>query len=570
MFKFKGELHKKITRLTFLIVVLPLLLLGSYSYIKSSQIIKSRISDSNLKTVEQTGQRIENVLNQIHQNSLDMIRDQTVRQYLNMEEENISDKFLDEAFELSTYLTDLTHFKDNIYSISLDGNNGIKLDSKNSYYEFTEQDKSILMELNGGATWSYETLGHFNGSKIEVVSLSRMLKDYKNLSCDLGFFRINVKRSVLTDMLGDQTAEKDYFYLIDNNSRVIATNNDSSNDVIKRLSLTNSKKKSGYFESDDELVTYYKFDKVDWILVHKIPIASLVKDNKIILKYTLGSIIICVIVIELLMSLVYLRIFEPLKQVRKIMREVENENFDITMDVKGDDEIALVGESLNQMSQRLKVVKTQVYESTIKQRESELKALQAQINPHFLYNTLDTIYWMALGESAEQTSELVHALSSMFRLSLNDGKGETTVEEEMMHLENYIYILTVRYGETIDFSVETSKEVLSLKVIKQVIQPLVENAVYHGIEKNGGTGSIRIKAYVKNNSLIYEIIDDGIGVDAESLNACLNSDHTSDNIFAIQNVNERIKLYSGNEYGIKYDNEVVVGTRVIVRQRMII
>ena len=212
-----------------------------------------------------------------------------------------------------------------------------------------------------------------------------------------------------------------------------------------------------------------------------------------------------------------------------------------------------------------KLIKENEKEQELK-RKSDLDALQAQINPHFLYNTLDTIYWMARMEKAFETSSLIEALAKLFRLSLNKGNEFTTVKYEVEHLKNYIIIQKKRYEDMINFSFNVPDELLGCKVIKMALQPLVENAICHGIEKKGEKGKIDITIEKKNNQLLYTITDDGIGADEKEINELLQNGGDSNRGLGIKNINDRIRLYFGEEYGLKFFSSPGMKTRVIVNQ----
>ena len=256
----------------------------------------------------------------------------------------------------------------------------------------------------------------------------------------------------------------------------------------------------------------------------------------------------------------------PLGSLRDAMACFEKGQFDTSLVIRGHDEISLVSQSFNQMVERFKDLMDQVYISTIKQKDAELKALQNQINPHFLYNTLDTIYWMSLMEKGDKTARLIQALGNLFRLSLNSGDRFTTVEREIQHLESYLIIQNERYDDTVDFNIQMDDHLKDYKVLKLILQPLVENALYHGIEPKGEKGTITLKIFEENDTLVYSLNDDGIGADQERVNALING---TDSVgqskgFALKNVNDRIKLHHGSRFGIEFHSIRGNGSTVIV------
>jgi two-component system sensor histidine kinase YesM len=327
---------------------------------------------------------------------------------------------------------------------------------------------------------------------------------------------------------------------------------------------------SGYFNSvisdHDFLVTYVNLSRPGWRLINLVPLDQLSNDTKVIQSITIVGILISLGLCLLLLVFFSLKFLSPLKQLRRYMKYIENENFDVSINVKGNDEIALLGKSFNKMSKKLNELINEVYAVQIKQKEAELKALQAQINPHFLYNTLDTIYWMCRMEKAFDSSNLVQALSKLFRLSLNSGNEFTTVRNEIDHLNNYIIIQEKRFEDLIKFKISVADEVLDCMVVKLVLQPLVENAIHHGIEKKGTEGRVEVSIFKEGDNVIYVIQDDGVGADEDELNSLLEKVENDNRGFGIKNVNDRIKLYFGNSYGIKFSSAYGTGTTVTVTQ----
>jgi len=236
------------------------------------------------------------------------------------------------------------------------------------------------------------------------------------------------------------------------------------------------------------------------------------------------------------------------------MSQVEGENFKAHITVSGNDEITQLGMSFNKMLMRLQELISEVYTAQINKKEAELKAFQAQINPHFLYNTLDTIYWMSRMEKAYETSELVQALSKLFRLSLNSGREITTVRDEVEHLRHYVVIQQKRYEDMIDFQISVEEETLDVHTVKLVLQPFVENAIVHGIEKKGDSGTIRVEIKRESDDLVFYIYDSGDGVNLEDIGRLLEQYGENNKGFAVKNINDRIQLYFGTQYGIEFMN----------------
>ncbi|MCA2000875.1 MAG: sensor histidine kinase, partial [Chloroflexi bacterium] len=215
----------------------------------------------------------------------------------------------------------------------------------------------------------------------------------------------------------------------------------------------------------------------------------------------------------------------------------------------------------------------ELLDSKIKEQEelkkAELRALQAQINPHFLYNTLDTIIWMAESKQTGQVVKIVSALSNFFRISLSKGMDWITIGEEVERVRNYLTIQKMRYRDILDYKIDVSEDVAENTILKLILQPLVENALYHGIKNKRQGGTISVRARRKNeNEIMLEVEDDGIGFTPEKLKKLRaeleddSGDIKLESGFGIGNVNRRIRLYYGKPYGLSIESEYASGTRV--------
>ena len=198
--------------------------------------------------------------------------------------------------------------------------------------------------------------------------------------------------------------------------------------------------------------------------------------------------------------------------------------------------------------------------SEIKEKEAELLLLQSQINPHFLYNTLDALYFMAVIDQADDVAEMVLALSDTFKLSLNKGNKLILVRDEMEKIKAYMKVQNMRYHNRFQFQVELEEEMLGNKMLTFILQPLVENAVYHGLEPRIGNGYIRIEGYIEDEEMVFHIQDNGVGIDDLS---------KLEDGYGVKNIRERIKLFYGEEYDVIFDSKTGEGTTVTLILPMI-
>jgi two-component system sensor histidine kinase YesM len=262
-------------------------------------------------------------------------------------------------------------------------------------------------------------------------------------------------------------------------------------------------------------------------------------------------------------------IYTPIKKLHDVTKTITKNDLQALVTSENVDEITELGMSFNIMIGKIR----DLLDSKIKEQENlkkaELRALQAQINPHFLYNTLDTIIWMAQSNKTDQVIDIVSALSSFFRISLSKGKDWITIGEEIERTRSYLTIQKMRYRDIMDFKIELDEAVTNYTILKLILQPLVENALYHGIKNKRQGGTITVRAEQKNeNEILIEVEDDGIGFTSEKLaqlQAELDDDSGEIRLetgFGIGNVNQRTKLYYGKQYGLSVKSEYNTGTCV--------
>jgi two-component system, sensor histidine kinase YesM len=250
------------------------------------------------------------------------------------------------------------------------------------------------------------------------------------------------------------------------------------------------------------------------------------------------------------------------------MKRAESGDLDVNFNVKYNDEIGHLGNSFNTMLIEIRKLIDAVYREQKSKRKAELKILQAQIKPHFLYNTLDTIHWMVKKYGADDVIDVINALTSLFRIGLSKGNEVIRVSEEIEHVRSYLFIQKVRYRQLLNYEIAAEDQVQSLYVQKIILQPIVENAIYHGIKPNKVPGTIEIKVELKEDKLILTVTDNGCGIPEEQLqaiNEALENDSTEKMGYGLFNVNERIRLSYGKEFGITLNSETGVGTVVEIR-----
>lgn len=281
--------------------------------------------------------------------------------------------------------------------------------------------------------------------------------------------------------------------------------------------------------------------------------------------------LVLILLIILLSVIISKQVTKPIKEMQKVARQYSLGAFDAKVSVHGKDEIAELGNVLNNMSSQLLELISSVTEKERQSNYLELQTLIYQINPHFLYNTLDSINMLARKNDDIQVALMVTNLSGLFRLSLNRGRDVITVREEMMQVTYYLKIQKFRFEEQLDWNINFDDEILEYRMLKFIMQPLVENAIYHGIKSKNEYGKLTIRGYKDKNMLIFVIKDTGKGMDEDTLTKLYQRinekkrDEKENRGYGIWNVNQRIKLYYGEQYGLQIDSIVDKGTSIYIK-----
>jgi two-component system sensor histidine kinase YesM len=285
---------------------------------------------------------------------------------------------------------------------------------------------------------------------------------------------------------------------------------------------------------------------------------------------TIGFVLL-ILLINAPISWTISRLFlKPLKRILKSMREVQAGDFSQQVEVTLRDEIGQLGKGYNIMVTRIKELIQDVYESELSKKKSELRLLQSQINPHFLYNTLNSIAWMSYREGAEKTADMIQKLSVFFRYNLSQGADVITLQKELTIVENYLYLSNIRFGDKLTYSVEVDEHLAEQLIPKLILQPLVENAVVHGIEQIEELGFIHVTVRDIEGLLHIEVTDNGIGIAPETLDrlhAAIRSEKrfvSTEEIggFALLNVRDRLLNHFGDRITIDIISKLNIGTTV--------
>lgn len=261
-------------------------------------------------------------------------------------------------------------------------------------------------------------------------------------------------------------------------------------------------------------------------------------------------------------------ITKPISRLCEVTRQAASGDFEVRAQKEQNNELDVLNTSFNQMVEKIGKLVEDIRVEQLNLRATELKLLQAQINPHFLYNTLDAIIWLAEAGQKEQVVQMVSSLSNFFRTTLSKGQDFVTVREEESHIRSYLQIQQFRYRDILEYEIDIEQELLPCRILKLVLQPLVENALYHGIKNKRGMGRILVSGTKEDGNMVFRVRDNGIGMDKERLDhvkKLIGGEPIAKDVssgFGLFNVNQRIALNYGAQYGITIESEYGEGTEV--------
>lgn len=408
-----------------------------------------------------------------------------------------------------------------------------------------------------------------------VIPMTRVVEITKGTDTVQGILLIHLNYTGLKLLLDGVTlGNEGYIYLIDGNGEIIY--HPRAQLIDSGLEHENNRAVSEYrdgiyqetFQGEERVITVKSVGYTGWKLIGVAPRQTVSLNS---LKTQLLVVFVAAFIL-FLMSLVnsYIssRITTPIRKLELSVNEIEKGNLNAKVDAEGSYEIRHLGQSVQNMAKQIQVLMSDIVSEHEKKRKQEFDTLQSQINPHFLYNTLDIIVWMIENEKPDQAVKAVTALARFFRISLSRGKSIITVKDELEHVRNYLMIQHMRFKNRFSYTIEAEDEVLELASLKLMLQPLVENAIYHGMEFMDGDGEIFISAWKEGEDLYLKVSDNGLGMTEEQV-ARLFSDmpHTGSSRgsgIGVKNVNERIRLYFGSEYGLSIESEPDEGTVVTI------
>ena len=408
-----------------------------------------------------------------------------------------------------------------------------------------------------------------------VITLTRAVEITHGTSTEQGILLLDIRYSSLQQILDNITlGNQGYLYMISSNGdliyhprmQMIETGQMSENTVMATDYRDGSFRER--YEGEWREVSVKSVGYTGWKLLSVTPEKGLPLNNLKIQLFGVFVIGAFLLVLILTNNFISSRITTPIQKLEKSVNAIEAGDLDTEVYQGGSYEIRHLGRSIGEMAKRIKTLMEDIVAEHESKRKSEFDILQSQINPHFLYNTLDIIVWTIENEQKQDAVRIVTALARFFRISLSKGKSIITVRDELEHVRNYLMIQQTRFKNKFVYTIDAEDGVMELVSLKLMLQPLVENAIYHGMEFMDGDGEICVKVYREDAELWFRISDNGLGMTEEQTRSLLDEqNHISSKRgsgIGVKNVNERIRLYFGESYGLAIWSEPDEGTVITI------
>ncbi|MDQ0112494.1 sensor histidine kinase [Paenibacillus harenae] len=565
---YNWRLREKLFVMFLLGGILPLLFFVLYSYLTIRSELSDQMVANSASTVAQINSNLENKLDTYTKLSATVYLDSTLRAYLTNDYSKDPSLFVDAYKYINNSFVNMLTTNPDIDSMSIYINNDT-LPADDLFIKKTDE------TFRGSL--AYKSLSGSFGNVRFVTSpsepdtppmftLSRML-NINSMNNAYGVLTINILESDIFRLMEKESSDKTV--LIMNEQGIVMSAKDKSllNQPIGLPDVFPAGS-GGRFDSTyngEHVLVVYNTTKYGWKSVSLIPYSSfLSKANlaaKRIFTYAIASLAVMALLIYVTARLFTKRV----ETLVGMMRRIEKEEFELT-DIRplGRDEIGQIGNALRKMGQRLSSLISDVYKKEIDKREAELNVLQAQINPHFLYNSLASISSLAIRNADPRMNKMVTDLAKFYRISLNKGKNTLSVHEELQLTRYYISIQQVRFGNLLRVHFDIDDAVLPCPIIKLTLQPFVENCINHAIWDHERGVNITIRACRDGSDIVLKVIDDGMGM---RLRGDSELPQSGDNLsgYGIRNVDNRIKLLYGESYGVSIFSRLGIGTTVSIR-----
>lgn len=402
-----------------------------------------------------------------------------------------------------------------------------------------------------------------------ILTIGKRVIDFET-GKTIGYLFLNILESYIRQVFpeGNNTYSTfGEYYILDSQNRIIVSNDESSllhtfKDITPVKLYHDGKNE---FKNNRSLYIFNDIPVTGWLLVNQ---TSLDVMNKEVNSGTKILIILGVFFVWISVILTFIfsrKLTKPLTELEIAMLKVRSGDLDISLPVNSEDEIGVLANTFNEMILQIKELLSQIKIEQKKITEYELSLIHAQIKPHFLYNTLDLIYVLSSMNNSKQAADITKALADFYRTSLSSGVEIVTLKEELINIESYTKIQKIRYSDTLSIHIMIDPELLDNPVPKLTLQPIVENAIYHGLREKDGRGNIRIYSEREGQFIRIIVEDDGSGIKIAKLKELEKAMENEGKRFGLRSVNRRLRIYFGKLYGLKIESKSCEGTKVIIQ-----
>ncbi len=574
----KKSIKQKLLLLFSVQIIIPIIFIGIMLYKNTYKMIQDKSISYSIDLLKMIKLRINDFSNEMVNISQDIIYDtklyETLRGQVNGKRSD-SDESIEYTYNL---LSKICLSKKGVQSIALISTQGrtysYDLNAGRTNIREMLPYKKLLIEARKGAGSVRWYCDSDKDGNLTNLYLARMIYDVDSLK-ELGLMAILIDREQLKTVYSDLSISfmQNVNILSPDNKWIMGTQEDwGTSDQVQFIK--ENTKEWDYIVNKEEkyLLTYMCAEDTGWKIVTEASLDKLINNE---LKSFRNKFIILTIVTILVLSvfsiLMAIDFINPIKRLVASIIRVKEENVHQEVVVDREDELGYLSECFNNMTQEIDRLLNEVYKEKLTRREAELKALQAQINPHFLFNTLESINWMAQLNNVPEIRDMVTSLGALMEASIGKGNPMIPLSKELKYVDSYILIMKNRYGDRLIYDSEIDQTVLNAKVPKLLLQPLVENAIYHGIDRKRNKGIIKLVIRKIRENISIEVIDNGRGITPEEVQI-LNEKFTNERDelilgeghkgIGLMNVNERIKLFFGSEYGLSIESEYEMYTKL--------
>ena len=542
---------------------------------------------TNTSIFENSSQYTQTIIQQMNQNIDSYIDYMENIAYLISSNEDVQDYLFSDEIDSEGRYRILKQFETILDSRSDIRNVGII--SKSGRMLINNGSKSVNHDLNintqewytqalnspEGTTLTSSHVQHIiSGERPWVITLSRGIRDRSGSGEKEGVFFIDLNYSAISGLCDQSTVgTKGYAFILDAKGNIVyhpqqqQLYNELQTENISLIMDTDEDTVLTGTGNNGKLYSISRSDKTGWTVVDCTNVRELLSKSRQAQSIYVLTAVVLVIVALLFSRFMARSITLPIQKLRDSMKKVQEGDFSVSdVVVDSRNEIGSLTKSFDVMTHRIQELMEQNVHEQEQKRKSELKALQSQINPHFLYNTLDSIIWMAEGKKNEEVVLMTASLARLLRQSISNEDEVVPIANEVEYARGYLTIQKMRYKDKLEFQIDVDPSILHIPLIKLVLQPIIENAIYHGLKYKESKGLLIIKGFPKDGNAVLQVIDDGVGMDEETL-AHIYDRHKVNyhsNGVGVYNVQKRLKLYYGEDYGITYESVVGKGTTATI------